>query len=514
VSIGACLALTWVGAAGAQPLRGPAGPEDFPGSELRCSRLAGLELPDLIGIEATVVDSGAFEIPPQGPAAARPVDLPAHCRIVGTVRPAIRFEVWLPFADQWNSRFQAVGGGGLAGVISYGAMARALVAGYATASTDTGHTADDVEWLADPRLLRDYGYRAIFEMTANAKALIRSFYDRAADFDYFIGCSTGGRQGLMEAQRFPDDYDGIVAGAPVNDFVDIHIAQLWTALASKPATDEPLLGPADLELVTSAVLAQCDALDGVTDGLIEDPRVCPFDPGALQCGPGQSGTCLATDQVEAVRRIYAGPADPATGGSLHPGFARGGESAWSIATAPGLVTIPQAFFSRAVFDDPDWDWHSFDFAEDVSLARGTTSHVLDATDPDLADFQDRGGKLIVYHGWNDQGIPPEGSIAYREAVETALVARNGGVRSSADDFFRLFMVPGMTHCRGGPGADTFDVVSAIEDWVERDIAPDRIDARHAESGNNFSRALCPYPLTARYRGSGDTSRAESYVCAR
>jgi feruloyl esterase len=262
------------------------------------------------------------------------------------------------------------------------------------------------------------------------------------------------------------------------------------------------------------VLAQCDALDGVTDGVIEKPSACDFDPGVLECSGSISGQCLRGDQIAALRKIYAGPVDPRSGARLHQGFAPGGESAWNIVTDPGLVPIPLEYFARAVFKDPSWSWRSFDFGADVEKARTMTADVVDATHPDLSAFRDRGGKLILYHGWNDQAIPPEGSIDYYESVEGALTGSSSGAAQDTAEFFRLFMVPGMRHCRGGPGTSDFDAQKAIEAWVERGVAPDRIEARHLEDGTvTRTRPLCPYPQTARYDGTGDTNDTANFVCA-
>jgi len=479
-----------------------------------CGALNGLELANLASIEAAAVARGPFQSPAGPETEAAPTDLPAHCRVRGVVEPAIRFEVWLPQEATWNGRFQAVGGGGFAGVISYSAMARALQDGYATASTDTGHVAPDVEWLGDPGLLRDYGYRAIYEMTAKAKAAINAYYGRPADYDYFNGCSTGGRQGLMEAQRFPGDYDGIVSGAPVNHFVATHYTQLWVALATKEASDEAILSQADLDFVSAAAVAQCDATDGVADGVIENPMTCDFDPAALQCAGTATTQCLREDQVTAVRKIYAGPTDPRTGERLNPGLARGGESSWTVVTDSGLVPIPLEYFTRSVFKDPNWNWRTFDFGAAPELASRMTAEVLDATNPDLSALRNRSSKLIVYHGWNDQVIPPEGTINYYERVEATLAARPNRKNEQTRDFFRLFMVPGMRHCRGGPGTSEFDAQNAIEAWVERGIAPDRIEASHTENEVvTRTRPLCPYPQTAQYDGAGDTNDAANFVCA-
>ena len=479
-----------------------------------CAALNDLNLANLASIEATALARGPFDLPETPIEPAKTVTLPAHCRVRGSVEPAIRFEVWLPLAAGWNGRFQAVGGGGFAGVVSYSAMAKALQGGYATASTDTGHVAPDVEWLGDPGLLRDYGYRAIYEMTAKAKAVTNAYYGRPADYDYFNGCSTGGRQGLMEAQRFPDDYDGIVSGAPVNHFVATHYTQLWVALATKEASDEAILSQADLDFVNTAAVAQCDALDGVADGVIENPLTCDFDPATLQCVGTATTQCLRDDQVTAVRKIYAGPTDPRTGEPLNPGFVRGGESTWTVVTDSGLVPIPLEYFARSVFTDPAWNWRTFDFGAAPEQASRMTAELLDATNPDLSAFRNRGSKLIVYHGWNDQVIPPEGTINYYERVEATLAGLPNRRNEQTRDFFRLFMVPGMTHCRGGPGASQFDAQKAIEAWVERGVAPDRIEASHAEDGVvTRTRPLCPYPQTAQYDGTGDTNDAANFVCA-
>ncbi|HLF10856.1 MAG TPA: tannase/feruloyl esterase family alpha/beta hydrolase, partial [Gammaproteobacteria bacterium] len=381
------------------------------------------------------------------------------------------------------------------------------------ASTDTGHVAPDVEWLSDEGRLVDYGYRAIHEMTLKSKAIIDAYYDKAPDYSYFNGCSTGGRQGLMEAQRFPDDYDGIVTGAPVNYFVATHFTQLWVALAAKADDDTGVLSQADLELVNRAALAQCDAADGVTDGVLEDPRSCDFDPAVLQCSSGGSaGQCLAENQVAALRKIYDGPTSPSTGKKLHPGLVPGGEPSWLLVTSPGLVNIPYDYFGRSVLGNTQWNWRAFDFDKDAALATQKTGEVLDAIDPNLSRFRAQGGKLLLYHGWNDQVIFPEGSINYHESV-AATVAPGKGVEG-VQDFFRLFMVPGMTHCRGGSGTDRFDAQAAIESWVERGTPPARIEASRVENGNvTRTRPLCAYPTTAKYDGSGDTNDAANFVCA-
>jgi len=463
-----------------------------------CVALNELELPELAAINAEWTR-------------AEPA---AHCRVRGRIEPTIGFEVWLPPPADWNGRFLAVGGGGYAGNISTGRMADALNQGYATASTDTGHAAGEFAWLADESLLRDFAYRAIYEMTAKAGVIVAGFYQRPADYRYFNGCSLGGRQGLMEAERFPNDYDGIVSGAPANAFVELRTTQLWGARVAQPfANGQSLLGPDVLAVVTEAATAQCDTLDGVADGVLEDPRRCNFDPGRLQCGFSNAASCLTAPQVAAVRQIYQGPSNPATG-PIAPGLAVGSETAWTFASSADLAPLTLEFFRRVVFDDLLWNWRSFDFSRDYPLAVQETAWLLNANSADLSNYRDRGGKLLLYHGWNDVSIAPEATIAYYEAVESSLALEPNPLDIATSDFARLFMVPGMAHCAGGIGTSSFDAQRAIENWVERDIAPDRIEAERIEENQVVrTRPLCPYPQTARYRGTGNSDRSGSFICS-
>lgn len=498
-----------LGDAGAQPAL------PFTGSDpnaAACRALSAVQLPELADIQA--------QWNPQGPstiseltddAEARP-ELAAHCRVRGRIEPAIQFEVWLPDPLEWNGRFLAVGGGGFAGDIGFRPMALRLNQGYATASTDTGHGSDSYSWLSDDSLLRDFAYRAIYEMTAKAGVIVSNFYARPADYRYFNGCSLGGRQGMMEAQRFPGDYDGIVAGAPVNAFVEARTTQLWATLAAAPSAGASVFEPSALALLTASATAQCDTLDGVADGIIEDPRRCNFDPRQLQCGFADPGACLTPPQVAAAVSIYRGPTAPESG-TIAPGFAVGSETGWTFATSADLSPLTDEFFSRVVFGDPLWNWRDFDLVPDYRLAQQEAAWLLNATSPDLAGFRDRGGKLLLYHGWNDTNNSPEASIGYFEAVEATLATTPNPRSIAIPDFARLFMVPGMAHCGGGSGTSEFDPQSAIENWVERDIAPDRIEAESLEDGQVVrTRPLCPYPQTARYRGTGNSDRSGSFVC--
>ncbi|HUF72328.1 MAG TPA: tannase/feruloyl esterase family alpha/beta hydrolase [Gammaproteobacteria bacterium] len=504
----------------AQPPAFPLAEFDDP-AVIACTALSELALPELGSIAADWMPRGPAALPDREATAtgtaSPPIELAEHCRVRGRIEPAIDFEVWLPSPAAWNGRFLAVGGSDYAGTISYGRMAPRLNDGYATASTDTGHEADGFGWLADDALLRDFAYRAIYEMTSKARVIVARFYERPADYRYFNGCSLGGRQGLMEAQRFPADYDGIVAGAPVNAFIDTRTTQLWATRASHPvAGGQPLLRPDVLERVAAAATAQCDTLDGVADGVIEDPRRCNFDPARLQCGapgPGDPGVCLAGSEVAALADVYRGPTHPDTG-PIAPGFAVGSEAGWTFVAAPEPSPVTLEFFRRAVFDDPLWNWRSFDFALDHAYAVEELRWMLDATSADLSEYRDRGGKLLLYHGWNDANNSPEATIAYYEEIETALAVEPNPLGIRTRDFARLFLVPGMGHCGGGPGTTEFDAQRAIEDWVERGIAPDRIEAERVEDGRPVrTRPLCPYPETARYRGTGNSDRSGSFLCA-
>ena len=473
-----------------------------------CGDLALLRLP------GTLITTAEERSGPFSPGTGAPMDLPALCRVAGTINPAIRFEVWLP--DDYNGRFQAVGGGGLAGSISYGAMLTAVDDGFASASTDTGHRANDSYWLGDPQRREDYGYRAIHEMTVKAKAIIDAYYGSEPEYSYFNGCSTGGRQGLMEAQRYPNDYDGIVSGAPVNTFTSLHVGQLWTAHATlkDPAAT---LTPEDLALVSEAVLAQCDANDGAEDGFLTNPPACDFNPRDLVCGGRSGGSCLAEPKVEALEMIYGGAVNPRTGVEIYPGLEPGseaggqGDPGWRLimnGRTPFAIDI--SLIGGMAFENDDWDWRTFDFDRDIALLDAKLAHVLNAVDPDLRDFKSQGGKLIIYHGWNDPGVMPQRTIDYHdEIVAFADRATGGNGAAFTDEYARLYMMPGMGHCRGGAGPDQADFMSSLVDWVENGEAPERIIASRRDG--SLTRPLCPHPQVAVHEG-GDANDAASYRC--
>jgi feruloyl esterase len=435
--------------------------------------------------------------------------LPPFCRVTATLKPTsdsdIKVEVWLP-VNRWNGKLQSVGNAAWGGVIPYPAMAAAVAAGYASAATDTGHVGNTAKFAAGhPEKLIDYGYRAVHEMTVAAKAIVAAFYEKPAQRAYWNGCSTGGRQGLMEALRYPADYDGIVAGAPVNYRTHQLTAELWVARAVHK-TEASYIPPAKYPALHRAAVEACDANDGLKDGLIDDPRTCKFDPKAIECKAGDEPTCLTAPQVEAARQIYTPAIAPSTKKEIFPALQRGGELVWGSLAGPQPVGEAVEFFQYVVFNDPSWDYKTLNFDTAAELADRAAGSVLNVIDPNLKGFFDRGGKLLLYHGWNDQFVAPENSINYYTSVLNRPANR-------AADSIRLFMAPGMNHCRGGEGPNTFDAMGALERWVEQGQAPNRIDATHTTGDTvDRSRPLCAYPNVARYKGSGSIDDAASFTC--
>jgi feruloyl esterase len=482
-----------------------------------CESLASLRLPQTTITRAESVPAGAFK--PEKPFTEPGVPpanydrLPAFCRVAGTIAPTndsdIKFEVWLPLTG-WNGKFQAVGNGVWSGQIWRPLMSAALARGYATANTDTGHEGDGMDAsfaLGHPEKVIDFGYRAVHEMTVKSKAVIAKYYGSNPRYAYWNGCSSGGKQGLKEAQRFPLDYDGIVAGAPGNNWTHLMVSGVWMAQATHrdPAGFIP---PAKYPIMRDAVLEACDALDGVKDGVLDDPRRCRFDPGSLACKDGDGPGCLTAPQVEAARQIYAGPKNPRTGEPIYPGLEPGSEARWEpVAGGPGIFGVFESHFKYLVFKDPGWKYLALNFDADVALADRLDKNTINATDPDVKTFVARGGKLLMYHGWNDQFLAPRNTIAYYDSVVAAVGAaraRNG---------VRLFMVPGLAHCGGGDGPASFDPLAALEAWVEKGTAPDQITARRIRDGKvDRTRPLCPYPQVAEYTGSGSTDEPGNFIC--
>jgi feruloyl esterase len=492
------------------------------GAAASCDSLASMALPQTTITLAGVVEAGAFT--PPGSAGANPSwpagqvfrGLPAFCRVAATIKPSsdsdIKIEVWLPLTG-WNGKFQAVGNGGWAGTITYAAMASALQRGYATASTDTGHAGNGGDGsfaLNHPEKVVDFAYRAVHEMTVQAKAIVERHYGSGPRLSYWNSCSTGGRQGLKEAQKYPADYDGVIAGAPANFMTHLGAHSLWVAQAT--LKDSASFIPREkFVVIHKAVLDTCDALDGVKDGVLEDPGRCRFDPKTIQCAAGDSSACLTPPQVEAVRRIYGPAKNPRTGAEIFPGLEPGSETGWvAMAGGPRPLSISNDHFRFLVFKNPDWDFKTLDFDKDVALADRLDDGLMNATDPNMSAFFRRGGRLLMYHGWNDQLIAPRNSINYYQSVVKAL----GGAEKAADSI-RLFMVPGMAHCGGGDGTSVFDSLAVLEEWVEQKKTPAQIPASHLTNGvRDRTRPLCPYPSIAAYKGSGDTNDAANFTCSK
>lgn len=483
-----------------------------------CSEMASLALPNTTITRAEVVLAGAFK--PEKPFSEVPGlrsgydRLPAFCRVAATAKPTndseIRFEVWLPL-EGWNGKFQAVGNGVWSGQIWYPFMAQALARGYATANTDTGHEGDGMDAsfaLGHSEKLIDFGYRAVHEMTVQSKAIVAAYYGTAARYAYWNGCSSGGKQGLKEAQRYPLDYDGIVAGAPGNNWTHLMASGVWMALATHKDSAS-FIPPDKFGVIHTAVLKACDALDGVEDGVLEDPRACRFDPAVLACKGADGPGCLTTAQVEAARKIYAGPTNPRTGGQIFPGIERGSETNWvPIAALPQPLGVYSSHFRYVVFADSQWNYQRLDFDADIARADRLDRNTINATDPNLGKFFAHGGKLLLYHGWSDMLIAPRNTIAYYEQVRQTVGA------ARAEQAMRLFMAPGMAHCAGGEGPSNFDALTALERWVEHGMAPDTITASRSQDGKVVrTRPLCAYPRRAKYVGTGSIDDAKNFVCA-
>ena len=475
-----------------------------------CESLASLALPDTTITKAQVVPAGAF-VPPgnEGGGVANPYkDVPEFCRVTATLRPTsdsdIKVEFWLP-ANNWNRKFQAVGNGGWAGVISYSAMAGAIRAGYASASTDTGHVGGRGTFvLGHPEKLIDFAWRSEHEMTVKAKAVIQAFYGSAPRLSYWNGCSTGGRQGLKEAQKFPDDYDGIIAGAPANRTA----ISMWTAFAvlKDPASYIPA---SKYPAIHQAALAACDARDGLKDGLINDPTKCNFDPKVLLCKATDGASCLTAAQVEAAKKIYSPAINPRTGQQLFSSFVPGTELGWGVQVAgPDPTATGYDQYRYVVFKDANWDWRTFNFDSDVVRGDLPENIPMNATDPNLKAFFEHNGKLLLYHGWSDPNVPTLNTIKYYNSVLELM-----GGDSKTSNNIRLFLEPGMGHCGGGEGPNVFDKVGALEQWVEQGEAPEKMIASHSKDGKvDRTRPLCSYPQIAKYSGSGSIDDAANFTC--
>ena len=496
-----------------------------------CEDLAKFPVTDgKITSAVAVAENAAIPLPPFPMSLNAPA---SFCRVAVTLTPTsdseIMAEVWLPDPEKWNGNFLGSGNGGFGGTVSGPAleMRGALAQGYATAGDDLGHEVKaaviDGTWvLGHPEKVKDFAYRADHVTAEFAKALITAYYGRAPQFSYFRGCSNGGHEALMEAQKYPADYDGIVAGAPANAWTRITTGFVWNEAAQlhMPQSEIP---KTKLAMIQNAVLAKCDALDGVKDGIINDPAVCRFDPKVLLCKSGDAPDCLTQPQVDALRKIYGGPVNPSTGKGIYPGFPPGYEGlpgnwdAWIIGPKSQQGQFANQFMGSFVHGDPNWDFRSFDFAKDLAKIDAAIGSIINSDNPDLSAFAARGGKLVLFQGWADAAITPLGTIQYYQDIQKKMGT------DQAHRFVRLFMAPGMMHCGGGPGPNNFDALSAVAQWREKGQAPERIiAARYANQmavmlgmpkGEPLStRPLCAYPNVARWNGTGSTDEAQSYTC--
>jgi feruloyl esterase len=452
---------------------------------------------------------------------------PQFCQVEGRVTVPgneVNFRLGLP--ERWNGKYYFIGVGGLGGTI--GNLAPGLARGYASASTDTGHEASDPTWGSNRPKEIDYGHRGTHVTAVAGKELTASFYGRAPQHAYFNGCSNGGRQALMEVQRYPADFDGVIAGHPSTG-TPMQAGRALVFQKLLASLDNYL--PADkVELLSNATLAACDAADGLEDGLISDPRRCTFRPETLRCKGANAPNCLTSGQIDVVKQIYDG-VKTKDGKIYAHGFPVGHEGgpsgwrAWIVGATPpdrqadGTLTFTtnppagyrlseQNFRFLAVDDDdPSFNWRVFRLDRDLPRLK-TMTEILSPSDPDLRPFKTQGGKLLLYHGWADPAISAYGTVAYYQEM----VKKVGG-QTEADSFARLYLVPGMHHCAGGPGPNTFDMLPVLEDWVERGVAPGRVIAAHQTDGRvDRTRPLCPHPQVARYARSGSIDEAANFTC--
>jgi len=502
-------------------------------SPRECAALSKLTLPRTTIHSAELINSGSFTPPGEKPLKG----LPGFCRVSLTVEPSINVEVWMPESG-WDGRFRGIGGSGYAGFIEWNALAGALKEGSAVANTDSGHMGNvstgafafDAQGHVDMDRVVTFASRSLFEMTRKAKAVVAAFYGRPADHSYWSGCSTGGRQGLMQVQRTPDAYDGVIAGAPAINWERFIAAEIWPQIVMNEILGAPL-SQSKWDLVNQAALEACDAGDGLKDGLVSNPAQCNYDPAALRCKERDDpAICLGDEEIEAVRKVWEGPRR-ADGTRIWSGIdptvtnvVLAGERAFPIA----------ADHARWVMDDAKFDWHSLTMADfpaffDKSVAR--FNDVIGTDEADISAFRDAGGKLILWHGLADQFIFPAGTIDYYQRV-----VANTGTLAQTQEFARLFLAPGTQHCGGGPGPNAFgsresrlpvtvavkmdadhDLFHALVRWVENGVAPEKIIAAHYKDndpakGIERTRPLCLYPTVATYKGAGDTNDATNFEC--
>ncbi|MGH9617373.1 MAG: tannase/feruloyl esterase family alpha/beta hydrolase [Acidobacteriaceae bacterium] len=507
----------------------------------RCSAIAGMKLDGVAITAANSIETGSFVSPIKAVAIS---GLPAFCRVAATLRPTrdsnIHIELWMP-EKNWNGRFLGTGNGGGAGHIIYRSLARGLELGYATANTDMGTSPNADAVVGHPERWADFGYRSTHEMTAVSKKIVEAYYDRPENRSYFVGCSTGGGQALMEAQRFPDDYDGIVAGAPANNRTHIHTGFLWNLQATNKAPGVQL-SPATIAFITKSVVAACVGRDGGAPGdtFLTDPRECKFDPDTLpKCGGNNRADCLTPAELATLKKIYAGPTNPRTGERIYTPIPVGSEnSPAGIAMQQNPAAMSDELYPYRWAFGANFDYAKFDFDRDQYAVDRKLAPMLNANDPDLSRMKKRGGRILMFTGTADPLVPYQDALNYYEraiqAQQSRLAATGGVAKRQAleetQEFFRYFLVPGMAHCGGGPGLHDFgqdlrldlpqdsehDILTALVAWVEQGIAPDKIVAStyvddDPAKGIRLQRPICAYPKFPNYIG-GDRKSASSYRC--
>ena len=481
-----------------------------------CAALSTTQMDRVQILAAEDIPAGEFTTPAQASAPATTYTVPAFCRITAIIGAQAQTEVWLP-RDNWTGRFMGLGNGGLVGSVMYANMVGILSAGMAVVSSDLGHqsTGDDASWaLGRPDLLEDFGFRITHEMSVLGQALTAAYYGRPADFRYFAGTSAGGRQALMEAQRYPDDYDGIVVGTPANNMSKLFANALRISQKLLDPELQGYLTVGQTRLLNRAVLHACDALDGLEDGLIEDPKRCHYDPIQLLCKPPmrEGYGCLTQAQVASARSFYE-PLRDAEGAVILPGLERGSEFEWPVSYVPVepytgfMFTMSNSAYRNMVYGDPEWDFQSFDPAVDVPYADAQIAATLDAVSPDLDGFRAHGGKLLMWHGWADSLIPPQGSLDYRQS----LAARYG--ESEVRAFTQFYFIPGVGH-GSGTGPKYFDTLAPIIAWVEQGQVPGPLLGYHVTPKGkiDYTRPICPWPEVAQYQGRGSIRLARNYDC--
>jgi len=491
----------------------------LPAAAAPCESLASLELSDGKITSASLVVAGQFTPPiGGGPLMGGPGSMaifkaaPAFCRVTATLTPTpdsdIKIEVWMP-AENWNGKLVGIGNGVWAGSIGYTALAEPLSKGYATAATDTGHvgTGMDAKFAIGHReKLIDFGYRAVHEMTVKAKIILAAYYGKKERLSLWVSCSTGGRQGLMEAYRYPEDYDGISSMAPANPMVSLMIGSLWTGYAALKDDAHRLAMP-QIMAANKAYIDQCDETDGLKDGIVGHPERCSFHPGIIQCKEGDQDNCLTYQQVEALRDIYEGTKNPRTGELIFAGFPPGSEQQL-MALISGNEPFPVAtsYFRDIVFENPQWDYKSYDYDKELTKTFQAGSDILDVPSEGLSKFFHGGGKLLLSHGWADGLIPAPNTVAFYKSMTANMDPKK------AADSVRLFMVPGMGHCGGGDAPCVIDMLSVIDKWADQGKAPDSIIASRPPNEKPMTRPICPYPQIAKYKGSGSIDDAVNFIC--